>query len=328
MWGTRKDVGVALVAAVLGHMGLATLLFVGLPWFQSEPQPEPVVQAMIVTDVEGRLGRIERERKDASAAQRAEQVRQERERDAQERQRQAEQVAAQREAERAEAQAIARREAEEQARKQAREAAQRAEEEQAQREAEAEARRQAEAAAKAEADRKAREEEAKRKAEEARKRKEEEERRKAEEERKRQEEEARRKAEEERQRKEAARRKREAQEQARREAALAEAMAAEENAREQSALATVRQDYVFKIKHKVAQNWLQPPGVNDDFECRVKVRQLPDGSVIDVQIMDSCGNTVLDDSVIRAVNKSDPLPTGDSRVFEETVIFTFKPQDG
>ncbi len=25
MWGTRKDVGVALVAAVLGHMGLATL---------------------------------------------------------------------------------------------------------------------------------------------------------------------------------------------------------------------------------------------------------------------------------------------------------------
>ena len=104
-------------------------------------------------------------------------------------------------------------------------------------------------------------------------------------------------------------------------------MAAEENAREQAALASVRDDYVFRIKQKIAQNWIKPPGMGDGFECRVKVRQLPDGSVIDVQIVDSCGNQALDDSVIRAVNKSDPLPTGDSRVFEETLIFTFKPQD-
>ena len=116
MWGTRVDVAIALVAALLGHAALAALLFFGLPLFQSEPEPVPTVEALIITDVEGRLGRIQREQTEAAAAKRAEAVRQQREREAQAQRRAAEQLAAQRAAEQAEAEAKARQQAEERAR--------------------------------------------------------------------------------------------------------------------------------------------------------------------------------------------------------------------
>lgn len=329
MWGSRVDIAIALVAALIGHVALAAMLIVGVGMFQPTPDPIPVVDAMIVTDVEGRLGRVQRERTEAQAAQRAEAARQAREQAEAEAARQAAEVARRQEAARQQAEAEERRQAEQAAREAAEQAEREAAERRAREAAEEEARRKAEEERRAAEARKQAEEEARRKAEEERKRKEEEARRKAEEERKRKEaeERKRREAEERRRKAEEERRRREAAERQARIDAMREAMEAESQAREQAALATKRQKYVSDIAYKVRQNWLRPPGMAENFECRVEVKQLPSGELLDVRIVDSCGNNVLDDSVVRAVEKSDPLPTGDPGVFEDTLIFTFKPQD-
>ena len=219
----------------------------------------------------------------------------------------------------------------EQARKKAEEEQRRKEEAERQKKAAEEAeRKKAEAAARAkeEAERKAAEEAARKKAEaEAKKKAEEEAKRKAAEAKKQAEEEAKRKAEAERKRRqEEDERRRKAQEKE-----LADMLAAEEGARQDAAAAearaTAQQLWVKQITDKVRGNWLRPPGIARDFVCLVEVKQLPGGQIASVKIIESCGNALLDDSVERAVRKSDPLPVAaDPSIYERTLRFYFKPE--
>lgn len=228
-----------------------------------------------------------------------------------------------REAEQRREQELARQKAEEEERrKQEAERQKKAAEEAQRKKAEAAAR------AKEEAERKAAEEAARKKAEaEAKKKAEEEAKRKAAEAKKKAEEEAKRKAEAERKRRqEEDERRRKAQQQE-----LADMLAAEEGAREDAAAAearaTAQQLWVKQITDKVRANWLRPPGIARDFVCLVEVAQLPGGQIASVKIIESCGNALLDDSVERAVRKSDPLPVvPDPSIFERELRFYFKPE--
>ena len=103
-------------------------------------------------------------------------------------------------------------------------------------------------------------------------------------------------------------------------------MKQEESQRNSAARATAQQVWVAQIIEKVKRNWLQPPGAPDDFKCPVRVQLLPGGQVVGVTLIGSCGSSILEDSVKRAVLKSDPLPVPqDPSVFDRELNFNFTP---
>lgn len=285
-----------VVLALLLHTVLVGLLVFQVDFGDNRIVTPPVISAVLVDASRQQLGAQRKAETEARQRREAEQRRQ---------------------------QELARQKAEEEERrKQEAERQKKAAEEAQRKKAEAAAR------AKEEAERKAAEEAARKKAEaEAKKKAEEEAKRKAAEAKKKAEEEAKRKAEAERKRRqEEDERRRKAQQQE-----LADMLAAEEGAREDAAAAearaTAQQLWVKQITDKVRANWLRPPGIARDFVCLVEVAQLPGGQIASVKIIESCGNALLDDSVERAVRKSDPLPVvPDPSIFERELRFYFKPE--
>ena len=152
-------------------------------------------------------------------------------------------------------------------------------------------------------------------------------RRKAEAERQRKIEEARRKAEE-------AQRKREAEDRAARDRhrkELEAAMQAEEKARQDAERAaqnaTATAEWIGLIQDAVQRNWVRPGGLDQNFSCVVEVEKLPGGQIVSVEVVESCGSPLLDNSVVNAVRKSDPLPIAPTPAVDEREIrFTFKPE--
>ena len=166
--------------------------------------------------------------------------------------------------------------------------------------------------------------EKKRLAELERKRKAEEQKRK-EAERKRREEE-RRLAELKRQEEEKARQ----AEIARQEAELQRRLAAERQAAAQRAARQKEIDrYRAAIRQAVTNRWNIPAGATADLRTEVKVRLLPSGEVLAVQILRSSGDVAFDKSVEAAVYRASPLPvpSPESGLFDEfrEVIFEFAP---
>lgn len=73
-------------------------------------------------------------------------------------------------------------------------------------------------------------------------------------------------------------------------------------------------------------NWLQPPSSPGDFRCRVKIDYLPGGIISGVEVQDGCGTAMLDDSVQRAIWKTQPLPLVAARNQAGSVIIEFTPR--
>lgn len=100
---------------------------------------------------------------------------------------------------------------------------------------------------------------------------------------------------------------------------------------EQRARAKTEQDLVFakwqaQVSDKVRRNWIRPPSSSEKFECKVLVQQLPGGQVTRAAITESCGNPALNESVVKAVLRSDPLPTvADPSLFQREFTFVFIP---
>lgn len=155
-----------------------------------------------------------------------------------------------------------------------------------------------------------------------------------------QEEERQRKAEQERQRQEAER-----QRQADLQAALAEeedVRRRAEEQRRQQALEQQRQaeehrlqqeadKYTSLIQRQVTTSWLRPATVPAGLKCLVRVKMIPGGDVIDVQVIKGSGNPVFDRSVVAAVRKAAPLKVPSNlilfnRHFRELNI-EFNPED-
>lgn len=186
-----------------------------------------------------------------------------------------------------------------------------------------------------------RKEDKRKRKEEAERKRREQERKKAEAEKQRLEEEKRRLAEEkqrlekerqrvkaERQRREEERQRQEAEEQ------LTALMAAEEREREEVALRTraltAAEKYKVLIRQKVTRNWVRPANTQEGLECKVRVRLVPNGEVLDVKVVRSSGNELFDRSVENAVYKASPLPLPEEKALFEyfrEIEFLFNPED-
>jgi colicin import membrane protein len=155
-------------------------------------------------------------------------------------------------------------------------------------------------------------------AERKRRQEEEVERRRAEAERKRQEDLERQRAENERLRKEAeaAERQRQLDAELAAEAERLEAMNSGELAR-----------YQFAIENQIMRNWIEPPSALPGIECVVRVRQLPNGEVVDVAIGECNGDDAVRRSIENAVRKASPLPLPDNRsLFDRNLTIIFRPE--
>ncbi len=107
--------------------------------------------------------------------------------------------------------------------------------------------------------------------------------------------------------------------------------AARQQARHQSRQREIGK-YMGLIKNAVSRHWRTLPSQDmSGLSCKVKVRIIPSGEVIDVQIIKSSGNLAFDRSVETAVYRAAPLPVPaiESGLFDEfrEVIFSFEPRD-
>lgn len=79
----------------------------------------------------------------------------------------------------------------------------------------------------------------------------------------------------------------------------------EQEMRAQDALAS----FSGAIRQKVERNWNQPAGSAIGLKCKVRVKLIPGGEVVDVRVVKSSGNALFDRSVELATEKASPLPT-------------------
>ncbi len=110
----------------------------------------------------------------------------------------------------------------------------------------------------------------------------------------------------------------------------ADRQARQAEARRQASLSEINK-YRRLIKEEVTRHWNIPATANDDLLCEVKVRLIPSGDVVEVQIIKSSGDAAFDRSVEKAVYRAAPLsvPPVESGLFDEfrEVVFQFEPRN-
>lgn len=67
-------------------------------------------------------------------------------------------------------------------------------------------------------------------------------------------------------------------------------------------------DYKAAIRAVVQRHWVRPAGTPENVKCNVRVTKFPDGEVITAAVLNSCGSSALDGSVIDAVYQASPFP--------------------
>lgn len=127
-------------------------------------------------------------------------------------------------------------------------------------------------------------------------------------------------------REQAAAREREQTAQAVREEEMRRALEQEANARAAGARQSKLDEWAAVLTRHVAENFKIPPGAPAEFQCKVSMQLLPDGTVTDARIVKSCGSPLLDQSVKDAVYRSSPMPRpGDPSVFTRDLTINFQP---
>lgn len=87
--------------------------------------------------------------------------------------------------------------------------------------------------------------------------------------------------------------------------------------------------YAAALQDAILRNWTRPDTVPLGQRCRITIRQLPGGEVIDAKVSGSCPYDELGRrSVEAAVLKAQPLPyAGFEAVFQRTLYLNFEAQD-
>lgn len=118
--------------------------------------------------------------------------------------------------------------------------------------------------------------------------------------------------------------KKDAQAKREREAELAAAMGAETAERTAQEVSIWGTQLVAAIQRV----WTYPPGTADqNLGCVVNMQLSATGEVLSARIQRSSGNSLFDDSVVRAVYKASPMPLPrDARAFQPGINVTFKPR--
>ena len=81
----------------------------------------------------------------------------------------------------------------------------------------------------------------------------------------------------------------------------------------------------LSLLDRIRENWLKPTDVNPLFRCRFRVDYDASGMISNVAEMDNCGNAVLNDSVRRALWKTQPLPVDPSQHNGGSIVLEFSP---
>jgi colicin import membrane protein len=93
--------------------------------------------------------------------------------------------------------------------------------------------------------------------------------------------------------------------------ALQKAIEAKEHDKEQQQ-SQAREGVVSKYKalilESISRHWYVPPGISKTASCQLTINLAPGGSVLDVQVLKSSGDPILDRSAVAAVFKASPLP--------------------
>lgn len=76
---------------------------------------------------------------------------------------------------------------------------------------------------------------------------------------------------------------------------------------------------------RIHDNWLEPPGISRSFHCKVQIDYAVGGAIIQVRLLEGCGSPVLDDSVKRAVWKTQPLPVASAKQQAGRLEIEFSP---
>jgi colicin import membrane protein len=91
----------------------------------------------------------------------------------------------------------------------------------------------------------------------------------------------------------------------------------------------LRAQYYAAISDAIKRNWVRPDGVPEGVWCPIRIRQVPGGDVINVEVGPSCPYDELGRrSVEAAVLKAQPLPyAGFETVFARELTIRFRPND-
>jgi len=91
----------------------------------------------------------------------------------------------------------------------------------------------------------------------------------------------------------------------------------------------LKAQYYAAISDAIKRNWTQPDNIPRDVFCPIRIRQVPGGEVIDVEVLPSCPYDELGRrSVEAAVLKAQPLPyAGFESVFARELTLRFKPTE-
>ncbi|HAI35504.1 MAG TPA: cell envelope integrity protein TolA, partial [Alcanivorax sp.] len=89
--------------------------------------------------------------------------------------------------------------------------------------------------------------------------------------------------------------------------------------------------YTDAIQNAIQQRWRIPGNYRnrDDLSVRVRLRVIPGGEVVSVEVDKSSGYPNFDESLVKAVELASPLPVPDGKLFEQfrTFQIVFRPTD-
>ena len=87
--------------------------------------------------------------------------------------------------------------------------------------------------------------------------------------------------------------------------------------------------YGVALKEAITRQWTRPESIPLGVPCQVRIRQIPGGEVVNVEVSRGCPYDELGKrSLEAAVLKASPLPyAGFEDVFNRDVILTFRPED-
>jgi colicin import membrane protein len=91
---------------------------------------------------------------------------------------------------------------------------------------------------------------------------------------------------------------------------------------------TASAGYAERVRAKVKPNIVfDPEAVSGNPTAVVAVQMAPDGSIMSRRLTKSSGNGAYDEAVLRAVDRSDPLPRDTNGKAPSSVTLTFRPKE-
>ena len=91
---------------------------------------------------------------------------------------------------------------------------------------------------------------------------------------------------------------------------------------------TASAGYAERVRAKVKPNIVfDAEGISGNPSAVVAVTMAPDGSILSKRLTKSSGNGAYDEAVLRAVERSDPLPRDTNGKAPSSVTLTFRPKE-